>query len=96
MPTVSEAPASRLSSARPRSVVVAESPPQLRSQTGEVVNRIAALESAMITSSMQVNASMAENAILRAQIEWLRNHQESDWALGLTDELPPSYPGHAE
>jgi hypothetical protein len=28
---------------------------------------------------------------MRAQIEWLMSQQQSDWALGLTDEPPPSY-----
>jgi hypothetical protein len=28
---------------------------------------------------------------MRAQIQWLVSQQQSDWALGLTDEPPPSY-----
>jgi hypothetical protein len=28
---------------------------------------------------------------MRAQIGWLISQQQSDWALGLTDEPPPSY-----
>ncbi|KAJ7587931.1 hypothetical protein C8J56DRAFT_62567 [Mycena floridula] len=55
----------------------------------ELMNRVAELEKAM---SLQAVTSAAENARLRAEVEWLRENQDSDWALGLTDELPPSYP----
>lgn len=56
---------------------------------GELAERIAALEHAM---QAQANETAVENARLRAEISWLRDQQESDWALGLTDEMPPSYP----
>ncbi|KAJ7583174.1 hypothetical protein C8J56DRAFT_203132 [Mycena floridula] len=58
---------------------------QIRNELSE---RVAQLEQAM---QLQATTSAAENARLRAEVQWLRDHQESDWALGLTDEFPPSY-----
>ncbi|KAJ7583142.1 hypothetical protein C8J56DRAFT_1167096 [Mycena floridula] len=55
----------------------------------ELMERVSELERAM---SQQAVTTAAENARLRAEVEWLRENQESDWARGLTDELPPSYP----
>ncbi|KAJ7587915.1 hypothetical protein C8J56DRAFT_1164605 [Mycena floridula] len=54
----------------------------------ELMERVSELERAM---SQQAVTTAAENARLRAEVEWLRENQESDWARGLTDELPPSY-----
>jgi len=75
-----------LSSPLSFSTIPTERQLQLR---GELTDRIVALERAM---QVQVAESAVENARLRAEIEWLRDNQESDWALGLTDEMPPSYP----
>jgi flagellar capping protein FliD len=39
----------------------------------------------------QYNTMAAEMNRLRAEVAWLRDAQESDWALGLSDEVPPPY-----
>ncbi|KAJ7581548.1 hypothetical protein C8J56DRAFT_267794 [Mycena floridula] len=67
------------------STIPTERQVQLRN---ELTERVVELERAM---SLQVVTSAVENAQLRTQVQWLRDNQESDWALGLTDELPPSY-----
>ncbi|KAJ7583173.1 hypothetical protein C8J56DRAFT_203049 [Mycena floridula] len=50
---------------------------QMQLRNNELTERVAQLE--------------VENSRLRAEVQWLRDHQESDWARGLTDEIPPSY-----
>jgi hypothetical protein len=42
-------------------------------------------------SLAEYNALKEEMARLRAENDWLRSAQQSDWALGLSDELPPPY-----
>ncbi|KAJ7599586.1 hypothetical protein C8J56DRAFT_1094501 [Mycena floridula] len=64
---------------------------QLRELSEALGARIANLETALQTSNSQYNDAMADMARLRAEHEWLRDHHDSDWALGLTDQRPPSY-----
>jgi hypothetical protein len=42
-------------------------------------------------SRAEYEASAAEMSRLRAEVAWLRDAQQSDWALGLSDEMPPPY-----
>lgn len=62
---------------------------RLQERVDEVAARIHALEHAFSTT--QLDDAKADIERLRAENEWLRNQQASDWALGLTDALPPSY-----
>jgi hypothetical protein len=51
------------------------------------------IDSAEWVSSMRAeySAMAAEMSRLRAEVTWFRNAQQSDWALGLSDEIPPPY-----
>jgi hypothetical protein len=42
-------------------------------------------------SRAEYEASAAEMSRLKAEVAWLRDAQQSDWALGLSDEMPPPY-----
>jgi hypothetical protein len=61
------------------------------------VNRDHELSRALSASSSATTQTVRQACIqdqidgMRAQIQWLVSQQQSDWALGLTDEPPPSY-----
>jgi hypothetical protein len=42
-------------------------------------------------SRPEYDALIAEMGRLRAEVSWFRDAQQSDWALGLSDEMPPPY-----
>jgi hypothetical protein len=42
-------------------------------------------------SRAEYNVMAAEMSRLRAEVLWLRDAQQSDWALGLSDAMPPPY-----
>jgi hypothetical protein len=42
-------------------------------------------------SRADYDALAAEMTRLRAEMSWIRDAQQSDWALGLSDEMPPPY-----
>jgi hypothetical protein len=42
-------------------------------------------------SRPEYDALIAEMGWLRAEVCWFRDAQQSDWALGLSDEMPPPY-----
>jgi hypothetical protein len=46
-------------------------------------------------SRLEYDALVAEMTSLRAEMSWIRDAQQSDWALGLSDEMPPPY-SHSE
>ncbi|KAJ7580657.1 hypothetical protein C8J56DRAFT_269166 [Mycena floridula] len=56
-----------------------------------VTARIKALESLVESSSMRLTDAEVEIGRLRMENQRLREQEQSDWALGLTDELPPAY-----
>ncbi|KAJ7583171.1 hypothetical protein C8J56DRAFT_1167112 [Mycena floridula] len=73
----------------PPTVTFTTPPTQRQMQLrNELAERVTQLEQAM---QVQATTSAVENSRLRAEVQWLRDHQESDWARGLTDEIPPSY-----
>jgi hypothetical protein len=43
-------------------------------------------------SRVEYEASAAEMSRLRAEVLWLRDAPQLDWAPGLSDEMPPPYP----
>jgi hypothetical protein len=68
---------------------------RLQEQEEANVMELASLE-ARISSTEWVfrseyDAVVAEMTRLRAEMSWARDVQQSDWALGLTDEVPPPY-----
>jgi hypothetical protein len=70
---------------------------RLQEQEKAMARQLASLEvkidSAEWVSSMRAeySAMAAEMSRLRAEVTWFRNAQQSDWALGLSDEIPPPY-----
>jgi hypothetical protein len=72
-----------------------ENPPLVRITAGVPRgDELSRAPSARSSSTVQtVRQARIQDQIdsMRAQIEWLISQQQSDWALGLTDEPPPSY-----
>jgi hypothetical protein len=68
---------------------------QLQEQEEASAIQLASLEarigSSEWVSRAEYNAAVADMARLRAETLWLREAQQSDWALGLSDEMPPPY-----
>ena len=44
-----------------------------------------------ITRDTDMTRVLEQMESMRAEIDWLRRHQASDWAQGLSDEPPPGY-----
>jgi hypothetical protein len=42
-------------------------------------------------SRVEYDAVVTEMTRLREEMSWVRDAQQSDWALGLSDEMPPPY-----
>ncbi|KAJ7574657.1 hypothetical protein C8J56DRAFT_978836 [Mycena floridula] len=63
----------------------------LREKTEIVTARINALETLVESSSTRLVDAEVEIERLRMENRWLRQQEQSDWALGLTDEPPPAY-----
>jgi hypothetical protein len=66
---------------------------RLREQEEEHSRQMADLEARTRDSSQWVSRAEYETELgrLRAEVEWLRDTQQSDWAMGLSDEMPPAY-----
>ena len=70
---------------------------RLQEQEHDRASQLASLE-AMVGSiewvsrmKAEYDAITAEMSRLRAEVAWLRDAQQSDWALGRSDEMPPPY-----
>jgi hypothetical protein len=93
---VARRPSSAENNLTPSTVIT---PRQARLQAREQASasRIASLEarigSAEWVSSLRAeyDAMAAEMSRLRAEVAWVRDTQQSDWALGLSDQMPPPY-----
>ncbi|KAJ7573664.1 hypothetical protein C8J56DRAFT_1129694 [Mycena floridula] len=66
----------------------------LQPQAVEMQRQLADSEAAL-NNMTEASALITENIQLKAEIQVLRDLNRSDWALGLTDLPPPSYP-HSE
>jgi hypothetical protein len=70
---------------------------RLQEQEQASVSQLASLEARISSaewvhiSRAEYDATAAEMSRLRAEASWLRDAQQSDWALGLSDEMPPPY-----
>ncbi|KAJ7574664.1 hypothetical protein C8J56DRAFT_978850 [Mycena floridula] len=75
----------------PPSPTVSEAPTprqqHLRAQSQNITAKITELEGLV----PRLHDAEAEIARLRAENQWLRDQEQSDWARGLTDSPPPSY-----
>jgi hypothetical protein len=91
--TASGASASAISAVPLISSTVIKRQMQLREQEEENSRQMADLEARTRDSSQWVSRVEyeAELGRLRAEVEWLRDTQQSDWAMGLSDEVPPAY-----
>jgi hypothetical protein len=76
-----------------RSITAIKRQMQLMVQEEENSRRRADLEARTRDSSQWVSRAEHEAELerLRAEFEWLRDTQRSDWAMGLSDEMPPAY-----
>lgn len=63
----------------------------IRERALGINDQIAALQHEVSSSKSQVSEAAVEIQRLRSQIRHLLRDQDSDWARGLTDDLPPSY-----
>ena len=63
---------------------------QIRQHTESLVIRVNAMTAAMLGSE---TIDLTAQRGLIAELQWWTDQYESAWALGLTDEPPPSYPG---
>ncbi|KAJ7586363.1 hypothetical protein C8J56DRAFT_1084730 [Mycena floridula] len=64
---------------------------ELQQSSEALLARIASLEAERAASNHQQGEILEIIASLRAENERLKYYENSDWALGLTDERPPSY-----
>jgi hypothetical protein len=94
---ISRRPSSSAANSLTPSVTTTTRQRRLQEQEQVSIMQIASLE-ARIGSYEWVNVSrpeydalIAEMRQLRAEVSWLRDVQQSDWALGLSDEMPPPY-----
>ncbi|KAJ7580675.1 hypothetical protein C8J56DRAFT_960588 [Mycena floridula] len=60
---------------------------QLREHSDDISTRIVELEGLV----PRFHDAQAEIQRLRAELQWFRDQEYSDWALGLSDSPPPSY-----
>ncbi|KAJ7574669.1 hypothetical protein C8J56DRAFT_978854, partial [Mycena floridula] len=60
---------------------------QLREHSDDISTRIVELEGLV----PRFHDAQAEIQRLRAELQWFRDQEHSDWALGLSDSPPPSY-----
>jgi len=63
----------------------------LREQADQAMERLAEPGTALGSDALLEEAA-AQNRRLRVEIDLLRDQYASDWARGLTDVPPPSYP----
>jgi hypothetical protein len=68
---------------------------RLQEQEQASASQLASLEarigSAEWVSRAEYDVMATEMGRLRAELSWLRDAQQSEWALGLSDEMPPPY-----
>ena len=69
---------------------VTERQQQIRQHTESLIIRVMAMTAAMLGSE---TIDLTAQRDLIAELQWWTDQYESDWALGLTDEPPPLYPG---
>jgi hypothetical protein len=93
-PDVSRRP-SGASSLTPSTTTVSIRQQQLQEQEEAGVIQLASLEarigSSEWVSRVEYDVVVTEMARLREEMSWIRDAQQSDWALGLSDEMPPPY-----
>jgi hypothetical protein len=93
-PDVSRRP-SGTSSLTPSTTTVSIRQQQLQEQEEASAIQLASLEarigSSEWVSRAEYDAVVAEMTRLREEMSWIRDAQQSDWALGLSDEMPPPY-----
>jgi hypothetical protein len=91
--TRSRSPTDSPNSEDSRSAISIKRQMQLRVQEEDNSRQMADLEARARDSSQWVSRAEHETELerLRAEVEWLRDTQRSDWAMGLSDEMPPAY-----
>jgi hypothetical protein len=93
-PDVSRRP-SVASSFPPSTTTITIRQQQLQEQEEAGVIQLASLEARISSSEwvsrVEYDVVVTEMARLREEMSWIRDAQQSDWALGLSDEMPPPY-----
>jgi hypothetical protein len=64
---------------------------QKQASAMQLASLAARISSSEWVSRAEYDALVVEMTRLRAEMSWIRDAQQSDWALGLSDEMPPPY-----
>jgi hypothetical protein len=92
---VSRRPSSSAANSLAPSITTTVRQQRLQEQEQASARQLASLEarigSAEWVSRAEYDVMAAEMGRLRAELSWFRDAQQSDWALGLSDEMPPPY-----